>query len=103
MRNSSTRRGLHSMRTRASRKAVASLKTPELYLKLTSLEIERSRRAHELESLLERASRLSARIQSIVLEQQELQSRIAAQQSESQIQPGAGETQAHDRSIEFTY
>lgn len=103
MRNSSTRRGLHSMRTRATRKAVASQTTPELYLKLTSLEIERSRRAHELENLLERASRLSARIQSIVLEQQDLQNRIAAQQSQTHTLPGSVETVSHDRPIEFTY
>ena len=103
MRNSSTRRGLHSMRTRASRKAVASQTTPELYLKLTSLEIERSRRAHELENLMERASRLSARIQSIVDEQQELQRRIAAQQNDNPIIPSASEPENQDRPIEFTY
>lgn len=71
------------MQTRASRKAVASLQTPELYLKLTSLEIERSRRAIELESLLERVNNLTSRIQSIVEEQESLQIRIAAQQQTS--------------------
>lgn len=68
------------MQTRASRKAVASLQTPELYLKLTSLEIERSRRAVELESLRERVNTLTLRIQSIVEEQESLQIRIEAQQ-----------------------
>jgi chromosome segregation ATPase len=80
MRNSMPRRGLHSMQTRASRKAIASLETPELYLKLTSLEIERSRRANELENLLERINKLQNRINTIVGEQEELQRRIAAQQ-----------------------
>lgn len=80
MRNSMPRRGLHSMQTRASRKAVASLETPELYLKLTSLEIERSRRSNELGNLLERVNKLQGRIQAIVQEQEELQKRIAAQQ-----------------------
>ncbi|MFN7290236.1 MAG: hypothetical protein ACK5T6_06590, partial [Pirellula sp.] len=68
------------MQTRASRKAVASLQTPELYLKLTSLEIERSRRANELENLMERVSKLQNRIRTIEGEQEELQIRIAAQQ-----------------------
>lgn len=68
------------MQTRASRKAVASLPTPELYLKLTSLEIERSRRANELEYILERLSSLQNRIRAIVEEQDILQSRIDAQQ-----------------------
>jgi chromosome segregation ATPase len=80
MRNSMPRRGLHSMQTRASQKAVASLQTPELYLKLTSLEIERSRRASELEHLIERLSCLQNRIRTIVEEQDVLQSRIDAQQ-----------------------
>lgn len=80
MRNSMPRRGLHSMQTRASRKAVASLQTPELYLKLTSLEIERSRRANELENLMERVHKIQARIGTIIQEQEQLQTRIAAQQ-----------------------
>lgn len=95
------RRGLHSMQTRASRKAVASLQTPELYLKLTSLEIERSRRANELENLMERVHKLQARIGTIVEEQEQLQIRIAAQQGSTPANlPAPAST---NNSVGFTY
>jgi hypothetical protein len=89
------------MQTRASRKAVASLQTPELYLKLTSLEIERSRRAIELESLLERVNILTNRIQSIVQEQESLQIRIAAQQQTPLAIQAPSTNQ--NRNVGFTY
>lgn len=101
MRNSMPRRGLHSMQTRASRKAVASLQTPELYLKLTSLEIERSRRANELENLMERAHKLQARIGTIIQEQEQLQIRIAAQQGTTSA--NLPTTASPNNSIGFTY
>jgi chromosome segregation ATPase len=95
------RRGLHSMQTRASRKAIASLETPELYLKLTSLEIERSRRANELENLLERINKLQNRINTIVGEQEELQRRIAAQQGT--VPPDVLTASNSNPSMGFTY
>lgn len=101
MRNSMPRRGLHSMQTRASRKAIASLETPELYLKLTSLEIERSRRANELENLLERINKLQNRINTIVGEQEELQRRIAAQQGT--VPPDVLTASNSNPSMGFTY
>jgi hypothetical protein len=101
MRNSMPRRGLHSMQTRASRKAVASLQTPELYLKLTSLEIERSRRANELENLMERVHKIQARIGTIIQEQEQLQTRIAAQQGTTIVNlPMPAST---NNSVGFTY
>jgi hypothetical protein len=101
MRNSIPRRGLHNIQTRASRKAVASMQTPELYLKLTSLEIERSRRAIELESLLERVKILTNRIQSIIQEQESLQLRIASQQ-QTPLPPQAPAAN-QNRNVGFTY
>lgn len=89
------------MQTRASRKAIASLETPELYLKLTSLEIERSRRANELENLLERINKLQNRINTIVGEQEELQRRIAAQQGT--VPPDVLTASNSNPSMGFTY
>ena len=89
------------MQTRASRKAIASLQTPELYLKLTSLEIERSRRSNELDNLMERVNKLQNRIRSIVDEQEQLQIRIAAQQGptpSSDVAPSNS-----NQSVGFTY
>jgi hypothetical protein len=89
------------MQTRASRKAVASLQTPELYLKLTSLEIERSRRANELENLMERVHKIQARIGTIIQEQEQLQTRIAAQQGTTIVNlPMPAST---NNSVGFTY
>ena len=101
MRNSMPRRGLHNMQTRASRKVVASQQTPELYLKLTSLEIERSRRANELENLMERVNKLQNRIRTIVGEQEELQIRIAAQQGT--VPPTVLKPGNSNQSVGFTY
>lgn len=101
MRNSMPRRGVHSMQTRTSRRAVASLQTPELYLKLTSLEIERSRRAIELEYLMERLSSLQNRIRTIVEEQDILQSRIDAQQGT--LPPTLPSSNTANQSSGFTY
>ena len=101
MRNSRPRRGLHSMQTRASRKAVVSLQTPELYLKLTSLEIERSRRANELDNLMERVNKLQNRIRVIVEEQEQLQIRIAAQQGTAP--PSLPAPSTINQSVGFTY
>jgi predicted nuclease with TOPRIM domain len=85
MRNASPRRGLHSMRSRTTRKATASQTSPELYLKLTSLEIERSRRLNELENLKVRMQTLCERIQSISDEQADLRGRLDTWQPEPNL------------------
>jgi hypothetical protein len=71
------RRGLQNMRTQSSRKAVASLQSPELYLRLTSLEMERSRRILEKDRLVERIAILDERISEIATEQEEMRQRIS--------------------------
>ena len=76
MRNVSPRRGLHNMRSRTTRRATASQTSPELYLKLTSLEIERSRRVTEFDNLSERLRSLAERIRTISEEQVELRLRL---------------------------
>ena len=101
MRNAQPRRGMHDMRTRTTRKSCHTLNSPELYIKLTSLEIEKSRRAIELETLMERVRKLTERIQSIADEQLELHSRLEVQPTDSftlQSSP-----MRHDNSAGFTY
>lgn len=101
MRNSMPRRGLHNMQTRTSRKAIASLQSPEMYLKLTSLEIERSRRVMELDNLLERMNKLSVRIQAITDEQDALRLRIDGQ-TQSVI-PSQNTPARQNNNVGFTY
>lgn len=72
----SPRRGLQIMRTQSTRKATNNLSSPELYIRLTSLEMERARRAMERDRLLERVRILEGRIVKIVEEQAEMRARI---------------------------
>ena len=101
MRNASPRRGLHNMRTRTTRKATASQTSPELYLKLTSLEIERSRRVNELSNLMERMQTLSERIQSIADEQAELRQRLHGPEAEPTLSQMA--SSKNNNQVGFTY
>ncbi len=101
MRNVSPRRGLHNMRSRTTRKATASQTTPELYLKLTSLEIERSRRVSELANLAERMQTLSERIQSISDEQVALRRRLEDWQPDANVLPSVPTKQ--NNNVGFTY
>lgn len=73
---SSPRRGLQIMRTQSTRKATSNLSSPELYIRLTSLEMERARRVIERDRLLERIRILDERIAKIAEEQTDMRSRI---------------------------
>lgn len=79
MARSSPRRGLQIMRTQSTRKAVGTLTSPEMYIRLTSLEMERARRVMERDRLLERVRLLDERIAKIADEQREMRSRIETQ------------------------
>ena len=101
MRNAAPRRGLHNMRSRTTRKTTASQTSPELYLKLTSLEIERSRRVSELDNLMQRMQTLSERIKSISDEQLELRRRLESWQPESANSHSSPTKQ--NNNVGFTY
>lgn len=72
----STRQGLQSIRTQTSRRATATLKKHELYMKLTSLEIERARRTTERDALVQRLRMLEERIAVIVADQTRIEQEI---------------------------
>ena len=72
----SHRRGLQIMRTQSTRKAGGTLTSPEMYIRLTSLEMERARRVMERDRLLERVQLLDERIAKINTEQSEMRLRI---------------------------
>jgi phosphopantetheine adenylyltransferase len=67
-----TRRGLSSMRTHISRRMTSARQPHELYMKLTSLEIERSRRLTEKEAIERRLRSLSERLRDIEEEQEQM-------------------------------
>lgn len=64
------------MRTQSTRKATNNLSSPEIYIRLTSLEMERARRVMERDRLLERVRTLDERIAKISEEQAEMRARI---------------------------
>jgi len=65
-------RGLQSLRTHTTRRALPSQKKHELYLKLTTLEMENARRVIERDALVKRLALLDERLVSIASEQAEL-------------------------------
>lgn len=72
-----TRRGLSTMRTHINRRMSASRRPHEIYMKLTSLEIERSRRITEREAMEKRMAVLEERLADIAAEQAELTALLA--------------------------
>ena len=62
-------RGLQSLRTHTTRRALPSQKKHELYLKLTTLEMENARRVIERDALVKRLALLDERLVSIASEQ----------------------------------
>ena len=72
MNNGLNRRGLQGLRTHTTRRALPSQKKHELYLKLTTLEMEKARRVIERDALVKRLAKLDERLISIASEQAEL-------------------------------
>jgi len=72
MNNRLNRRGLQTLRTHTTRRALPSQKKHELYLKLTTLEMEKARRVIERDALVKRLAMLDERLISIAFEQTEL-------------------------------
>lgn len=64
------------MRTQSTRKAAGTLTSPEMYIRLTSLEMERARRVMERDRLLQRIVLLDERILKIAEEQLDMRQRI---------------------------
>ena len=69
MNNRMNPRGLQSLRTHTTRRALPSQKKHELYLKLTTLEMENARRVIERDALVKRLALLDERLVSIASEQ----------------------------------
>lgn len=74
--NLTSRRGLSTMRTHTNRRMQVSQQPHEIYMKLTALEIERSRRATEREAMNHRIKLLDERLADIEAEQAELNSAL---------------------------
>jgi len=72
MNNRLNRRGLQTLRTHTTRRALPSQKKHELYLKMTTLEMEKARRVIERDALVKRLDMLDERLNSIASEQSEL-------------------------------
>lgn len=71
------RPSLANIRTLTTRKSSAALQKHELYMKLTSLEIERSRRATERKATIERVAIVDQRLALIEAEQSVIRELLA--------------------------
>lgn len=68
----SQRPTMTNVRTHTTRRTSASVARHELYMKLTALEIERSRRATERDATMKRLEQIDSRLESIQNEQAEI-------------------------------
>lgn len=71
------RRGLQIIRTHTTKRTNSTLKRHELYIKLTSLEMEKTRREVERNGLLQRLKMIDERLADVVAEQQQVKQAIA--------------------------
>jgi hypothetical protein len=94
------RRGLENLRTQSSKRGLANLSSPELYIKLTALEMERARRITERDSLAKRVIDLDRRIAEIDQEKETVNKLLPFQR----VLPSTGNehTMPND-SFPFTY
>jgi len=72
MKRNSNRRGLQTMRTITSRRANPTQQRHEFYLKLTTLEMEKTRREIERDTLIHRLNIIEERLQQVFAEQEDL-------------------------------
>ncbi len=72
MPRSTNRPSLANVRTHTTRRTSPALAKHELYMKLTSLEIERSRRATERQAAMDRVEMIDQRLRDIESEQTEI-------------------------------
>jgi len=79
-------RSLQNVRTLSTRSSHAALRPHELYLRLSSLEIERTRRATERRAALDRLGLIESRLSDIESEQDEIWQALAEGNSET-LQP----------------
>ncbi len=100
----SPRRGLQIMRTQSTRKANSNLSSPELYLRLTSLEMERARRVMERDRLLERMRILDERIGKIAEEQAQMRARLDQAHANQSLERGdAGDDRDASQGPQFGF
>lgn len=74
------RRGLQILRTHTTRRALPTQKRHELYLKLTTLEMEKARRITERQALLKRLAIIDERLNAVACEQLALLDLVNAEQ-----------------------
>lgn len=97
------RRGLQVLRTNTSRKAIPTQKKHELYLKLTTLEMEKARRITERDAILKRLAMIEERLQTVTSEQLELLEIISSEEHAMNIanQSSPPQTNSHAFPIQY--
>ena len=90
MKRNSNRRGLQTMRTITSRRANPTQQRHEFYLKLTTLEMEKTRRETERSTLIHRLKLIEERLQQIHDEQEDLNRLLSGVQIPDVAPTGVG-------------
>lgn len=103
MARQSTRRSLADVRTHTTRRSTPSLQKHELYMKLTSLEIERARRITDRNATLERVKLIDERLEAIVAEQQDVMRLLEQDTSGILATSPATRKQADSQRMNFKY
>ncbi len=78
------------MRTLTTRRAQPTQQRHELYLKLTTLEMEKTRRQTERDALIKRLHLIEERLQQVISEQEELNQLLSGVESSIELSPYVG-------------
>ncbi len=103
MARQSTRRSLADVRTHTTRRSTPSLQKHELYMKLTSLEIERARRLTDRNATLERVKLIDERLEAIIAEQQDVMRLLEQDSNSIPASPTAARKQTDSQRMNFKY
>ncbi len=85
MNQPTNRRGLQIIRTHTTKRGNAALKRHELYIKLTALEMEKSRRETERQGLVSRLQILDERLAAVIAEQHQVREAIAWEREQNRL------------------
>ncbi len=101
MSDPTNRRGLQIIRTHTTKRSNFTLKRHELYIKLTSLEMEKARRESERNGLLQRLKIIDERLSTLVSEQQQVKQAIAV--DKQMHSPRPQESRRATRNFPYSY
>lgn len=95
------RPSLANVRTHTTRRTSPALAKHEMYMKLTSLEIERSRRSSERKAALDRVAMVDQRLQEIEAEQDEIRRLLETHGADSSKASRTGQPKSNGLNLNY--